>query len=82
MFCHEDSIIAGSLNTYQVAPSLTTQDKYDSAKPTFASNIETPDIVSTDRITLMDKIKHLSPQEIFLVIKKTLQGYRRVNFKP
>ena len=82
MFCHEDSIIAGSLNTYQVAPSLTTQDKYDSAKPTFASNIETPDIVSTDRITLMDKITHLSPQEIFLVIKKTLQGYRRVNFKP
>lgn len=82
MFSHEDSVIAGRLNTYQVAPSLTTQDKYDSAKPIFASNIETPDIVSTDRITLMDKIKHLSPQEILLVIKKTFQGYRRVNFKP
>lgn len=83
MFCYEDSVIASRLNTYQVAPSLTTQDKYGSPrKPSFASNIETPDIVSTDRITLIDKVKHLSAQEVLLMIKKTFQGYRRVNFKP
>lgn len=82
MFCYEDSVIASQLNTYQVSPSLTTQDKYDSAKPTFSSNIETPDVISTDRITTMDKIKHLSPHEIFMVMKKTFLGYKRVNFKP
>lgn len=83
MFCHEDSVIASSLNTYQVSPSLTTQDKYDSSSsPAFSSNIETPDIISTDRITLMDKLRHLSVQEILLFIKKTLLGYKRINFKP
>lgn len=85
MFCYEDSVIASKLNTYQVSPSLTIQDKYFHTSPdqvAFHSNIETADVGSTDRITLAEKLKGLSAGEIALILKKTFQGYKRIPFKP
>jgi hypothetical protein len=85
MFCYEDSVIAPELNTYQVSPSLTIQDKYfhaDRDNVAFHSNIETADAGSTDRITTAEKLKSLSVGELGLMLKKTFQGYKRIPFKP
>lgn len=84
MFCYEDSVIARQLNTYQVSPSLTIQDKYfhtNEEDVTFQSNIETADVGSNDHKTAMDKLKNLSAVELALVVKKTLQGYKRIPFR-
>lgn len=85
MFCYEDSVIAAKLNTYQVSPSLVIQDKYlhaGSGNAVFQSNIETPDVGSTDRITIADKLKHLNLAELALITRKTFMGYKRIPFKP
>ena len=85
MFSYEDSVIAEKLNTYQISPSLTIQDKYfnaGAASQAFQSNIETPDAGSTDRVTAADKLKHLNFMELALMAKKTFLGYKRIPFRP
>lgn len=80
LFSFEKSDLANQLKIYQVSPALAIQDKYiqQQDKVGFESNIETD---STLKRVFWILKTYLTSISIFSMIKKSILGYKRVEFK-
>lgn len=78
LFSYEASDIAKKLDIYQVTPALAIQDKYQTSKVGYASNIEKTGLGKKLKRKLSNNWDVLS---VFNPIKKTLLGYKRIQFK-
>lgn len=79
LFCHEELIIARKLNTLQVVPALCIQDKFyhrNTKHIVFQSEI----IIDDEGQSLRARLKYALKRSPLTWVRRTLQGYKRINF--